>query len=373
MNNASVKIGPMIIRPQVRDGVVTGKYFLDVPARLMPSGVRKRKLFDTKKSAVDAARQLKGALEMRDMGVATPAPAAVVSPLFKELSQAWLEHENLRVRTLKKRSSSLEADVHRLKSLLPIFGNSRVPTISGTAVSRYQERRLAMGRTPATVNSEIRTLMKILRWAQREKLITEVPRIEQIPEPLRTIDIPSPEEVGRLIEALPPSAKPLVWFMAETGCRSGEAFNLTWDCVDLEGGWVEFRAKEGWTPKTRQSQRRVPLSESLRQVLGKETRVGPYVFPSPRDPNKPRDNVRRALESAVERVGLERQGQGMHITPHVLRKAFATWQAQQGTPPRVLQALLGHAAGTRVTDQHYVQATEEAKRKAVGGIHLPVG
>ena len=50
--------------------------------------------------------------------------------------------------------------------------------------------------------------------------------------------------------------------------------------------------------------------------------------------------------------------------PGCLTDYFATRQAESGTPQRILQALLGHAPGTRVTDRHYVQATEEAKRLA---------
>jgi len=60
----------------------------------------------------------------------------------------------------------------------------------------------------------------------------------------------------------------------------------------------------------------------------------------------------------------------MRITPHVLRKANATWLAVRGVHPRVLQSLLGHSPGSRITDQHYVQSTDEALRQAA--VTLPV-
>ena len=182
-----------------------------------------------------------------------------------------------------------------------------------------------------------------------------------------------PQEVQRLIDVLPSSARPVVWFIAETGCRSGEAFNLTWDCVDEVNGWVEFKAKEGWTPKTRQSHRRILIGGGLLEAIRSLPKVGTYVFPSTDDPNKPRNNVKKALASAVIRAGLMlRDGRPMKVTPQVLRKAYATWQAMNGTPQRVLQALLGHAAGTRVTDCHYVQVTEDAKRQAANVVRLMV-
>jgi site-specific recombinase XerD len=61
----------------------------------------------------------------------------------------------------------------------------------------------------------------------------------------------------------------------------------------------------------------------------------------------------------------------MRITPHVLRKANATWLAMRNVHPRMLQSLLGHSPGSRMTDQHYVQVTDEALRLAA--IRLPLG
>ena len=67
----------------------------------------------------------------------------------------------------------------------------------------------------------------------------------------------------------------------------------------------------------------------------------------------------------------QKNGELVHVTPHTLRKAHATWQAMKGVNESVLQDLLGHARGSSVTRQFYVHATEEAKRAAV--IVLPFG
>ena len=67
---------------------------------------------------------------------------------------------------------------------------------------------------------------------------------------------------------------------------------------------------------------------------------------------------------------MTRNGKQIRITPHILRKAHATWLAMDGVPHQVLQAHLGHARGSRITDQYYVFATDEAQRSAI--IELPV-
>ena len=367
----SLKVGPIRVRPHIRIGIETGKWFVDIPGRLTGNGQRKRKLFDNRRKALEAARQLKRGLELRSFGFVEVTRNSGL--MLHEAAARWVEHEESRVRTLKKRRISLETDLNRLQHLNQFFGSEDLASITERRIVDYQDHRLRKGRRSSTVNSEVCTLMKVLRWTARNKLLAEVPTVEQIPEERREVPIPTPQEVQRLIDVLPSSARPVVWFIAETGCRSGEAFNLTWDCVDEVNGWVEFKAKEGWTPKTRQSHRRILIGGGLLEAIRSLPKVGTYVFPSTDDPNKPRNNVKKALASAVIRAGLMlRDGRPMKVTPQVLRKAYATWQAMNGTPQRVLQALLGHAAGTRVTDCHYVQVTEDAKRQAANVVRLMV-
>ncbi len=155
-----------------------------------------------------------------------------------------------------------------------------ITQVSEKRIIEFQEIRLTQSRTHsrATVNSEVRTLMTILRWAKRKDMLHEVPVIEPIPELPRVVDIPTPEEIGLLISKLRDSAKTVVWFLAETGCRSGEAFNLTWDCVDEVNGWIEIKAKDGWTPKTALSQRQIPIGGALLEKLRSMPKAGKYVF-----------------------------------------------------------------------------------------------
>lgn len=182
--------------------------------------------------------------------------------------------------------------------------------------------------------------------------------------------IATPEEAVRIIDELPPRLRPLVRFLFETGCRKGEALNLTWGCVDEVNGFVEILAREGWTPKTEHSERRIPLNRALLEMIGGLPKIGPYVF-SGNDPNKPIRRFERALNTAIEKADIRRNGKRVHLTPQSFRKANATWQAMRGVNESVLQGLLGHAAGSSVTKQYYIQPTEEAQTAAV--IELPLG
>jgi len=76
------------------------------------------------------------------------------------------------------------------------------------------------------------------------------------------------------------------------------------------------------------------------------------------------------LATASDQAAIVREGRLLRVTPQLLRKAFATWQAQTGTAPKTLQRLLGHAPGSRVTDRYYVQDDEAAKQRAIEPLPL---
>ena len=259
--STSRKVGPLRVRPQIRDGNQTGKWFLDIPAPLTSSGRRKRKLFDSQRTALDVARQLKRRLDPVTGYVLPQTNQSNIT--FRQAAELWRQHQDLRVQTKKKRSSSLVVDNYRLKALNAFFGDTGLTSVTEQDLIDYQLERLEQGRKPPTINSEIGTLCHVMRWAKKEGYVRAIPTVEQIPVPRKEAVIPTPEEAARIILALPKRLQPLARFLAETGCRPGEAFNLTWDSVDEVNGFVEICATEGWTPKTQQSERRIPLNPSL--------------------------------------------------------------------------------------------------------------
>ena len=211
----------------------------------------------------------------------------------------------------------------------------------------------------------MKTVVQILNWAKRNGHIGTVPRVERIPEEPSNTVIPTPAEVVQIISNLPERLRPLVTFIAETGCRSGEAFNLTWDRVSISDGYADFKPKDGWTPKTRASIRRVPLSRKLIGILRHLPKDGDYVFRG-KVPDRPITNIKKAFDKAVKKANIKRDGKPVHVTPHTLRKAYATWQAINGkVPQRVLKSLLGHSPTSQVTDSYYVIPQEEAIKSAV--------
>lgn len=232
----------------------------------------------------------------------------------------------------------------------------------------YQASRLASGKAPASINSELGALNAVFAWAVRNNHLAGAPVCERVPEPpIRSI-VPTPEEAVRILAALPLKYRPIVRFLAETGRRKGEAQNLNWDCVDEVNGLVYIESRDGWTPKTQSSERCIPLNEALLDEVRKLPKLGAFVFPGA-TPDKPMGDFRKPWKRAVAEAKIMRRGRQVHIPVKSLRKAHAAWQAERGVAESVLQGLMGHAKGSRMTRKFYVQVTDEAKRAAV--IQLP--
>ena len=363
-----VRIGPYTIRPFVKKGVLTGQWELDIPPDCSGTSKRTRRLFDTLRKAENEARELR-----RQAHPVTGEPVVQLRRTGLTLQPAFQQYhaqQISRAETRKKRYSSIETDAYRAKALFRFLGDLDLGAITENRVNAYQRHRLKQGIKPVTINDETAFLTRVLAWANKNGYRVNLSEIEQIPVRPVHPDIPTPQEVVRIIDALPDRLRPVITFLAETGCRIGEALNLTWDCVDLDQGIAHIRSKDGWTPKTMQSERPIFLSDGLLTIMSQLPAGGSYVFPGAA-PDKPIWNLRRSWNRAVRKAGIKRNGEPATFPPKSLRKALATWQSARGIDESVLQRHLGHAPGSRITRQHYVQATERALRNAV--FQLPAG
>ncbi len=368
-----IKVGPFRVAPFVRDGALTGKWLIDLPPHTSPNGKRARLYLDSKTAATAEAKRLLRELQLD--GVIKGYGPAPVGISFSELSKRWIEEQSDRVLTNKKRKISLETHAFRLKALLGQLGTKDIAALTAHDIVCYQKFRLEDGRSPATINSETRLFRQIMSWATDHQLLARQIKIEPIPEPRKRLSVPTIEEVLRIIEALPPRTGLLVRFLAETGCRKGEAFALQWSDIDPTNSLVMIRRKEGWTPKTESSDRDVPIGPRLVQALQdshkeakkvaltKGVQLSQYVFPG-RKGVKITD-IDKALATAVLKAGVLRDGSPMRLTPHMLRKAHATWQKERGVADTLLQPRLGHAPGSGVTARHYVHHSADALRATV--------
>ena len=146
----------------------------------------------------------------------------------------------------------------------------------------------------------------------------------------------SREEIGRLHKALDRQTRKGGWEQADiirllllTGCRKGEIVRLRWSEVDGDR-LVLADGKTG--PRT------LPLNTQARRILERQPRDGSsFVFPSPRDPSRPRSRNLALWYRVRREAGIE------DVRLHDLRHTHASHAVMNGVPVPVVSRLLGHS------------------------------
>ena len=124
-------------------------------------------------------------------------------------------------------------------------------------------------------------------------------------------------------------------FLLNTGLRSGELCNLTWDDVDLDNGLIHVRAKSGWTPKS--YERSFFLNETCVKLLRSLPEDDGYIFRSFLDHQLTTDDLRRVLMKVAVASGLE------DLTRvHDLRHTFNSLMQMSGVDAGTMARILGY-------------------------------
>ena len=256
-----------------------------------------------------------------------------------------------------------EGDLRR--ELLPAFGAAPLRRISPRMVHRWFGRYST--RAPGGANHALRLLRTILRHAVKCGHLEHDPTAGVRPNPRtpRTRFL-SRAEISRLLQALadcelerPSRAAQaaIIRLLLLTGCRRGEILNLRWE--EVQGDTLRIRdSKTGF--------RVVYLNAGARHLLARQARGdSPFVFPSPRDPTRPRYRELSLWPLVRRRAGLQ------DVRLHDCRHTFASQALLQGVPVPVVARLLGHrnAAMTLRYAHVHDRDTEAAAERIGAAIH----
>jgi integrase len=310
------------------------------------------------------------------------APTAPRDPSFHAFSSEWFAGVEL---ALKPRTRT--DYLWRLSShLLPYFAEHRLAAITVEEVDRYRRHkerqraqleraRAEQASRPAaereqlprplsngSINKTIRLLAQVLEQAVEYGLIDRNPaagkrRLLRESKPSRSYL--QPDQVKALLGAadeLDQEARhgdtrrrrPLIATLVLAGLRISEALDLRWRDVNLAARKLYVR-----DAKTEAGIREVDLTPYLQEVLSEyRTRTrhaGPddRVFATSTGERDNPSNVRnRFLAGAVEQanVALEEAGAEViaHVTPHALRRTFASLLLAAGADVPYVMAQLGH-------------------------------
>ena len=200
-------------------------------------------------------------------------------------------------------------------------------------------------------------------------------QIELAKTPERSLDLISPEELGRLLSS--PSGntlkdlrdKAILELLFSTGLRVSELCSLTNDfdfkrdeiSIRGKGGKVRvvFISEEAKKAVKKYLDARKDMSDALFVQVSNEHSSSPTpgVGESPLHLVSGNPLTRRSIERIVKQHAIK-AGITKKVTPHVIRHSFATDLLNNGADIRSVQVMLGHAnigttqIYTHVTDKH---------------------
>lgn len=366
MKKNTLHIGDVTITEEIKSGVPTGSWRIDVAPALSHTGKRVRYRYPSKTAAQNAARKFMKDREIADHLGRQGTPSFTLNDVFTQ----FVDHETVKIKAGRKREGSFRTDLNALKHVLTHLGDHELRKIDDSAVARYQATRKDAGMAAVTINTEVRKLRLVLNWCREKRLIDLVPKFIDLVEPPTHTEVPTLPEVMLILDQLRYRHRVLVRLMCETGLRASEAYRLRWENVDLVRLTIKVVAHGGITPKTRHSTRDVNIGAGLAADLGKITTNSDWVFPQNRDPAKPMGCFKKSLKSAVERSGVRRYGKPIRFTAKYGRKAFTSYQWIRGKPLELIRKMVGHSPNSRVTEQNYLHIPAESAREAVLDLDL---
>jgi integrase len=246
--------------------------------------------------------------------------------------------------------------------LVQFFGSIPLSRISCEIIEQFKMARREGGAGPASINRNLAVLKRMLKLAERQRLIVRSPfaDVDFLEERSmrRQATVLSFDEQKRLEAAAPPHLRTLIVLLTETGLRVGkEALPLKWEDVDLPQGVLHVRLS-----KTPAGRRVVPLSKHCARALKEWMKLtGPkfssYVFANPHNPEGHLKSVRKTWDRALKCARVEKR------PIYHLRATFASRLSAAGASDNLVAGMLGHSSPIILNT--YAKVVDEYRRAAI--------
>jgi integrase len=226
-----------------------------------------------------------------------------------------------------------------VKKLKIFFGDMLLRDVSVSVISKYKAGCIEKEYSKDTILKELTVLRRVFSVSIQEWELCKENPVSKVLRTLGKIDNKrvrylSPEELQRLVVALPSWLRPVVTIARHTGLRRRNILELKWSEVDMGRKVIMI-------PKTKNGEAiGIPLNQTAIKTLSAVQRVrhlhSPYVFcDSDGKPLSP-FRVSMSFKRARERAKIE------NLRFHDLRHDFASGLVQSGVPIHTVKELLGH-------------------------------
>jgi integrase len=314
------------------------------------------------------------------------APETIrVIPTFHEFASAWFEGNRVGWAARTAQDYRWALSYH----LLPFFARHRLDSITVEEVDQYRASKLREGRlAPAQINKTLKRLSQILEVAEEYEYIARNParsKRRRVRAPKVQRSWVEPEQALALLDGASAYMRPVIATLIGAGLRVSEAVALDWSDVNLATGTLRV----GRAKTDAGSYREVDLPGGLVDELTEwkmrsaaELSRWKTQNPSGGEPvflsrhrllrRQSAANVARRLKTAITtanrnlaELGIERISE--RVTPHSLRRTYASLRAASGDDPVYIAEQLGHT-DPRFTLTVYTKAVK--RRAKLSGAYL---
>jgi len=211
--------------------------------------------------------------------------------------------------------------------------NSISPKIIRGYLSSMFERKLS----DSYINGHARAIRAFMNFLEQEEYITRAPKFSMPTISKKQLPVLNSEELHTVLNACEICRDTaLVLLLADTGVRRKELCDLNWGDVHLENGLVNILEGKGGKARS------VVVGIKTRRALLKYRRTIDHEAQKPLFQTEHGNRFSfPGLRSCLLRIS---ERAGVHVSPHILRRTFATLSLRSGMNPLHLQGLLGHSS-----------------------------
>ncbi len=278
-----------------------------------------------------------------------------------DATEAWLKlcaRDELDSQTQKTYRSQVE------NHILPQLGDTALADLSRVDIVDFVDEMLECS-SRAMTRKVLVSLKSLLNVAVEREWIAASPaavvKLKRQARHDKNVEIPTKDEIRRLIEHAPRRYRALIVAGIFTGMRISELRGFTWDNVDFERRVIMIRQRanrsnEIGSPKSKAGTRDIPMTPLVVEALQcwrPDCPAGDLglVFPNGKGNSESYGNImRRVFYPLQVKAGITDRDGKPKFGFHALRHACASLMIEQGWPVKKIQVVLGHSSVTMTLD-----------------------
>jgi integrase len=292
--------------------------------------------------------------------------ASAKSITVAEAASDWITGVELERR---ERSTLAQYRQHADLHIVPRIGYEKLSDLTAPRITRFRDELLANMSRPLA-RKVLTSLKSILSDAQKRGNVAQNVALPVSIGPDKRgkgklkvgVDIPTPEEIKRILATATGCIRPIIITATFTGIRGSELRGLRWADVDLKRGELHVRQRADrynaiGAPKSEAGERVIPIGPLVVNTLREWKLACPHskpglVFPTSRGNIIRHENlVRQVWMPAQITAGVvTKEGAAKYSGLHALRHFYASWCINRGVdgglelPAKMVQERLGHSS-----------------------------